>query len=186
MAKMNKRPLPSLELVASMIVSERRRAEVENSTHYSYLDLIRDTLVRKRTIFLGLVMFFMATIYFGISFNVTALSGDFYINFLVLSVVELATILFFLPTMSFLTRRWGSVLHLFVVSIACFGVTILTLTLGSDHNNQDNETENETKEKVILGLAVVAKIGIICAWDIVLIFCVELFPTAVRNLAFRY
>ena len=42
------------------------------------------------------------------------------------------------------------------------------------------------KEKVILGLAVVAKIGIICAWDIVLIFCVELFPTAVRNLAFRY
>ena len=73
-----------------------------------------------------------------------------------------------------------------MVSIACFGVTIVTLTLGGDHNNQDNETENETKEKVILGLAVVAKIGIICAWDLVLIFCVELFPTAVRNLAFGY
>ena len=54
MAKMNKRPLPSLKLVASMIVSERRRAEVENSTRYSYLDLFRDTLVRKRSIFFGL------------------------------------------------------------------------------------------------------------------------------------
>ena len=53
MAKMNKRPLPSLELVASMVVSERRRAEVENSTRYSYLDLFRDTLVRKRTIILA-------------------------------------------------------------------------------------------------------------------------------------
>ena len=42
MAKMNKRPLPGLELVASMIVSETRRAEVENSTRYSYLDLFRD------------------------------------------------------------------------------------------------------------------------------------------------
>ena len=73
-----------------------------------------------------------------------------------------------------------------MVSIASFGVTIVTLTLGGDHNNQDNETENETKGKVILGLAVVVKIGIICAWDIVLIFCVELFPTAVRNLAFGY
>ena len=186
MAWMNKRPLPSLELVASMAESERRRAEAEHSTRYSYLDLFRDTLVRKPTIFMGFVWFFMAIIYFGISFNVTALSGDFYINFLILSVMELPTILFSLPTMSFLTRRWGSVLHLFVVSIACFGVAIVTLTLGGDPNNQDNETENDMKGKVILGLAVVAKIGIICAWNVVLIFCVELFPTAVRNLAFGY
>ena len=186
MAKMNKRPLPSLELVASMAESERRRVEVESSTRYSYLYLFRDTLVRELTTFMALVLFFMSIIYFGISFNVTALSGDFYINFLILSVMELPTILFSLPTMSFLTRRWGSVLHLFVVSIACFGVTIATLTLGGDPNNQDTETENGMKEKIILGLMVIAKIGILCAWNFVSIFCVELFPTAVRNLAFRY
>ncbi|RUS80346.1 hypothetical protein EGW08_011885 [Elysia chlorotica] len=186
MARLNKRPSPSSELVKSIAESERQRALVENSARYSYLDLFRNSSIRKSTICMGFVWFFMAIIYFGISFNVTALSGDFYLNFLILSVMEIASILFALPVMSFLSRRWGSVLHLFIVTLACFGVTIVTRTLGGDPEDEHNENENELKGKLIVGLVVVAKLSIIAAWNVVLIFCVELFPTAVRNLAFGY
>ena len=183
-SRLNKRPLPSLELVATIAESERGRAEVENSEHYTYLDLFRNNSIRKSSLVIGLIIFSMSVIYFGINFNVQTFSGDFYTNFLILSLMELPCILFSLPTLHFFTRRWGTGIHLLILSVACFGITVTAFSHG-DRVYEKNE-DGDLRGSIIVGLAILAKIEIICAWNVITIFCTELFPTAVRNMAFGY
>ncbi|GFR68324.1 solute carrier family 22 member 4 [Elysia marginata] len=185
-AKVNKRPLPNLELVTAIAESERRKALAENSERYTYLDLFRDTTLRKGTIVMGVVWASMATVYYGISFGVQSLSGDFYINFLILSLMELPAFLFVLPALSFLSRRWASSLHFCFVSAACFAVTAIALFLRCDGCDQATDDGNALKERLIMSLTVLAKVGTIGAWNVISLYCGELFPTAVRNLSSGY
>ncbi|RUS81203.1 hypothetical protein EGW08_011033, partial [Elysia chlorotica] len=185
-ARLNKRPLPSLELLTNMVESERRRATIERSQRYSYIDLFRGAALRKRILIMGFVWISLAFIYYGISFGVPSLSGDFYVNFLILSLMEIPAILFVLPTLSFLSRRWGCAILFCVVFSACFGVAVVTLALGCDDCQQHMDNRNELKEKLILGLTVIAKVGTIGTWNVITVFCGELFPTAVRNLSSGY
>ena len=185
-ARLNQRPLPSLELLAEMAESERQRAIIERSERYTYIDLIRGSTIRNKTIIMGFIWVSMAFVYYGISFGVPNLSGDFYINFLILSLMEVPAMLFVLPTLSFLSRRWGSAILFSCVFLACFGVTVVTLALGCDLCDQSMEKGNVLKEKLTMGLAVIAKVGTIGAWNVITIFCGELFPTAVRNLSSGY
>ncbi|GFR62857.1 solute carrier family 22 member 15-like [Elysia marginata] len=185
-ARMNKRPPPSLELLVSIAKSERKRASAERPERYTYFDLFKNTLLRKRTSIMSFVRLSLSAGYFGISFNAQALSGNFYINFVILSVLELPSILFALPTNSFAPRRFGSCLHLVIVSIACFSITITSL--GIDHSTGSNDTTNNNavRASIILALAVVAKLGILCAWNVVTVYSLELYPTVVRNQGFSF
>ena len=160
-ARLNQRPLPSLELLAEMAESERQRAIIERSERYTYIDLIRGSTIRNKTIIMGFIWVSMAFVYYGISFGVPNLSGDFYINFLILSLMEVPAMLFVLPTLSFLSRRWGSAILFSCVFLACFGVTVVTLALGCDLCDQSMEKGNVLKEKLTMGLAVIAKVGTI-------------------------
>ncbi|GFR76346.1 solute carrier family 22 member 15-like [Elysia marginata] len=179
-ARMNGRPKPSLEILVNMAECERRRVAVEGSGQYSYLDLFRDSHVRKATLIMSFVWFSSAIVYYGISFNVQALSGDYYINFLILSVIELPSPLICFPTVTYFSRRWGTAFLFFIVSVACFGITIVTLALESDKEDESR------KVTIVVTLASVAKIAIVSSWAVVALFCAELFPTAVRNLGFGF
>ncbi|GFR76342.1 solute carrier family 22 member 15-like [Elysia marginata] len=185
-AKMNGRPKPSLEILVNMAECERRRALAESSIRYSYLDLFRDSHVRKTVLIMTVVWNTLAIIYYGISFSVQALSGDFYINFLILSMLELPAPIFNLPTMTFLSRRRGSALHFVIVSMACFCITIVSLAYGNDTGEGDPSNDNALKVKIVVSLASIAKIGTVSVWSIMTVYCSELFPTAVRNLGIGY
>ncbi|GFR72475.1 solute carrier family 22 member 15-like [Elysia marginata] len=185
-AKMNGRPKPSLEILVKMAECERRRALVKGRNRYSYLDLFRETMLRKTVIIMSFVWVSLGIVYYGISFSVQALSGDFYINFLILTVMEMPSPIFSLPTVTYITRRWGSAIHLLVVSMACFGITITSLVAGNNAHDEDSQNEDLTKVKINVGLASIAKVGTISAFAVVTIFCSELFPTAVRNLGFGF
>ncbi|GFR72471.1 solute carrier family 22 member 4 [Elysia marginata] len=185
-AKINGRPKPSLKILVNMAECERRRALVEGSHRYSYLDLFQDITCRKTVVIMTFVWISMSVVYFGISFSIQALSGDFYINFVILSVMELPCTLFSLPTITYLPRRWGSALYLFIVAMACFGITIVSLVIDHEISDEDKSSKILIREQVVLTFAVVIKVGAICAWNAMTVFCSELFPTAVRNLGFGY
>ncbi|GFR76338.1 solute carrier family 22 member 15-like [Elysia marginata] len=184
-ARLNKRPQPSLELLVDVAESERRRASAERSQRYTYFDLFKNTFLRKPTSVLSFVWLSLSVGYFGISFNVQALSGNFYINFMILSVLEVPGIIFSLPTNSFAPRRFGAGINLVIVSIACFGITITSLSMDSTVGN-DTTNNNTVRASIILALAVVAKLGILCAWNVITVYSLELYPTVVRNQGFSF
>ena len=123
---------------------------MQNSERYTYIDLFRDAASRKASVVMGFTWVTMAFVYYGISFGVQALSGDFYINFLILSVMEVPGVVVVVPVMIFLSRRWGTFVLLFGVSLACFGIS-LTLILGENNEGQQGGEESEIQAKIVMG-----------------------------------
>ncbi|GFO00133.1 solute carrier family 22 member 21 [Plakobranchus ocellatus] len=185
-ARVNGRPRPKLEVLQEVTETERIKAELEISHHYSYIDLFRDQKVRKVTLIMGFLWISMAFIYYGISFSVQALSGDFYINFLIFSVMEIPGMAFVIPALTFLGRRKGSIAHFLGVAIASFAVVPVMLLLESDQENDEIAQEATFKGKLLMGLTLVAKMLVIGTWAVITVFCGELFPTVVRNLGFGF
>ena len=182
-ARMNKRPVPSPEHLTKTFRSERRSALAGNGFKvYTYLDLFRDTKLCKTSIIMGFIWVCMSFVYFGIGFGVQALSGDFYFNFLILAVMEVPSILFVMPAMTFLTRRWAVFVFFLMLALGSLGIPLTTFVIGEN----DTDEGNALKENIILGLTVIAKVSIVSVWNVTLIYCGELYPTAVRNLAFGY
>ncbi|XP_068750437.1 organic cation transporter protein-like [Montipora capricornis] len=145
--------------------ADKNRCETRKS--YGILDMIRTTKLRKRTIICGFNWFVNALVFFGISLNVGNLAGDMYLNFFILSIVELPGSLL----MWFFMARFGR--RITYASFMVFGglAGILVIAVPSD----------EDYRHIVTALAVIGKACIVATFLCIYVFTVELYPTVIRN-----
>ncbi|XP_071110461.1 organic cation transporter protein-like [Haliotis cracherodii] len=169
-AMYNKRPVPDTSILE--LIAEEEKAEGDKAKSYTYVDLVRTRTLRWRTVITLFIWFSLSAVYYAISFGVRNLSGDFYLNLMIMGLLELPMALVQLFMVSVFSRRWACALLFLLSAVTCFGVAIVTKLAPED-----------IKVPLENGFAISAKLFNISAWLLVLALSSEQFPTVVRNLA---
>lgn len=112
--------------------------------------------------------------YYGISLNVEHLSGNLFLNYTLMSAVEMAAIIIIL----FFINKFGrKPLYCCSMWIGALGFLLSALPsyLGSEED-----------KKYAVGLVMVAKFGMSAAFGVMYVYGCELFPTSIRNSAMGF
>ncbi|XP_005089606.1 solute carrier family 22 member 15-like [Aplysia californica] len=165
--KLNRKPKPSfseIDFSGSEGCEEDKRP--------SLVMLFRRELLQK-TILTCSCAFLIAVMYYTISFGIGSLFGNFYLNFILYAVfiVPVFPLTFILGNN--LGRRKATVIFLIVAGIFSFSIAVVSMTMHSSTG---------AYVSTCLALATNAFLGL--AWNVMVPFFIELFPTSVRTLSF--
>ncbi|GFO09417.1 organic cation transporter protein, partial [Plakobranchus ocellatus] len=127
----------------------------------------RVLLVRSLIVFFNWLVASM--VYYGLSLNAEDLSGNIYLNFFLLAVVEMASYFFCLGLLDISGRKFLQCFSMLLGGVACIG-TIFPVIYGG-----------ENEEWITLLLSLVGKFGASAAFAVIYIYSAELFPTVMRN-----
>lgn len=165
MAKMNKRPLPNLEIIEKTV--EEKENPVKNVG-------IKEIFKSKILLIRSLIVFFnwavINMVYYGLMFNAGSLSSNLYESTLLSALVEIPAY----TTLIFTMDRWGRK-PLFCGSIIFSGLSCIASAFV-------NIWAKDIKW-LSLTLALSGKFAISASFAIVYNMTAELFPTVVRNAA---
>ncbi|XP_067658276.1 uncharacterized protein [Haliotis asinina] len=171
MAAYNKKPVPDTSILD--LIAEEEKAEGNKANSYSYKDLLKTRKLTRKTIFSCYIWFSCSVVYYAISFGLKNLSGDFYLNMLLMALTELpVTPCIVLVTSLFGRRICGSVAFL-LTAAGCFGLAISTRL-----------APEEDKGNYINACALMAKCATFLGWLVIQALCVEQYPTVIRNLGY--
>ncbi|KXJ28938.1 organic cation transporter protein [Exaiptasia diaphana] len=153
-----------------LVILEIKKAELrqDNTRKYGVLDLVKTRKLRKRTIICCFNWFVNTLVYFGINLNVKNLGGDMYLNFFILSIIEIPGALFCWFLMARFGRRIPYSVLMLTSGIAC----MLVLAFPSTPEYRYG----------ILTLAMIGKICIMSTFLAIYVYTVELYPTLIRNI----
>ncbi|XP_070546898.1 organic cation transporter protein-like [Ptychodera flava] len=132
-----------------------------------FLDIIKSSTLRKRSLNLFFNWFTNSLVYLGVSLNTSNLGGDDYLNAFISAAVEIpaaAMGLYIVDTK--LGRRWSLCGTMVLGGLAC----ILTLFAPSCE-----------MEWIGITLAMIGKFCITCSFGVIYIFSAEMYPTPARN-----
>ncbi|XP_046579732.1 solute carrier family 22 member 4-like [Haliotis rubra] len=170
-AKFNKKPVPDMSILE--LIAEEERAERNTAKSYSYIDLVRTRTLRPKTLITSFLWLSLSIVYYAITFGIKNLSGDFYLNLMIMALLEVPMSFVELFMVSVFSRRWACAILLLFSAVACFGVAIVTKLAPAD-----------IKVPLENGFAISAKLSNISAWLLIGVLSSEQLPTVVRNLAY--
>ncbi|GFN79332.1 organic cation transporter protein [Plakobranchus ocellatus] len=127
----------------------------------------RVLLVRSLIVFFNWLVASM--VYYGLSLNAEDLSGNIYLNFFLLAVVEMASYFFCLALLDISGRKFLQCFSMLLGGVACIG-TMFPVIYGG-----------ESEEWITLLLSLVGKFGASAGFAVIYIYSAELFPTVMRN-----
>ncbi|KAF6202578.1 hypothetical protein GE061_002976 [Apolygus lucorum] len=130
MARVNGRTLPpdfimdlKRQYHVERYVKEKDDAEGRTRT-YGVSDLFRTPNLRRKTVIITFIWFTNTSVYVGLSYYASILSGDEFLNFLLAGAVELPTYLVLWPSMQKLGRRWTVCISMLVGGSACLATVL--------------------------------------------------------------
>ncbi|KAL7385412.1 hypothetical protein ABVT39_021514 [Epinephelus coioides] len=141
------------------------KAESKKAESPSFLDLLRTANIRHLTLILWLIWFSLNLSYFGLSFNMSGLYGNPFLNYFLLGAVELpAYFACWLAARSF-PRRLSYTCFTLMGTLALF---LIQITLNS-------------YPSVTLTLVLLGKFGILAGSGMLYVYTGELSPTVIRS-----
>uniref|UniRef100_A0A3Q3G1G4 Solute carrier family 22 member 5-like n=1 Tax=Labrus bergylta TaxID=56723 RepID=A0A3Q3G1G4_9LABR len=143
------------------------KEESQETESLSFLDLLRTSNIRNVTFKLWLIWFSLSVSYFGLSFNLSSLYGNPFLNYFLLSAVELPAYLVSCVAACSLPRRLSCISFTLLGALA---LLLIQITLHSYAN-------------LTLTLVLIGKFGILAGTGVLYMFTGELFPTVIRNTA---
>ncbi|XP_067034389.1 organic cation transporter protein-like [Acropora muricata] len=168
-ATVNGKQVDSTQLMHAIqeLKKEDDKNQDANRKTYSILDVFRTAKLRKRTIICSFNWFVNALVFFGMSLNVGNLAGDMYLNFFILSLVEIPGALL----IWFFMARYGRRIPYasFMIFVGLTGMLVLAVP------------PDEEYRYIVTTLAVIGKACIISTFLGIYVFTVELYPTVIRN-----
>ncbi|XP_070192101.1 solute carrier family 22 member 13-like isoform X2 [Littorina saxatilis] len=153
------------------VAEEERRTG--QGRRYTYLDVYRGWRMAVTTLVLNGVWFSLSFCYYGISFGVTGLSGNIYLNIFLMTLVEIPPNFSTIFLANRLGRRWTCLIFFTLCSVSSFGILVVNETVSAG-----------SKGVATTVLAMVSKLAVGAAWLGVLTFTSELYPTVIRNLGY--
>ncbi|XP_062616417.1 solute carrier family 22 member 4-like, partial [Saccostrea cucullata] len=158
--------------VTKLIAKIQKETEEVVKKSYSILDIFRDTTLTKHSFLLWFIWLSTGYSYFAISFGVEELSGDLYLNIILLSLVEIPAQLATWYLNNRIGRRWTC--FMFYLIAAGGGSTVGSIQIFDAVNSP-----------VVINLfAMMAKLGVAAAWAALKTFTTETYPTVVRNIGY--
>ncbi|XP_076278344.1 organic cation transporter [Lasioglossum baleicum] len=131
----------------------------------SLFDLFRYPNLRRKSVLLFFNWLVNSGTYYGLSWHVTNLSGNVYINFLISGLVEIPAYTFLIFTLN----RWGRK----IILCGCMLISGVAL-LGILFVPADTQW-------LVVCLAMIGKLTITSSYGAIYIFTAEQFPTVIRN-----
>ncbi|XP_064595837.1 organic cation transporter protein-like [Liolophura sinensis] len=139
---------------------------------YTVIDLFRTPRIRLYSLIIFYLWLVTSLSYFGMSFSVPSLHGDIFVNLFISGLVEVPAYLICMASVECLGRRRP--LCVFTLVCACASITAIFIPTSTD-TGTDLTWLRTT-------LAMIGKFGVTGSYVIVYLFCLEIFPTVVRNL----
>lgn len=144
--------------------------EVDESSQKGKLwQLFSTKVLALRTLVLCLNWFVVSMAYYGVILNVGNIGGDFYLNLVLLTIIEYPVKISTLFILNRLGRKKVYVAYMLVGGIMCIG-TIYPVV-----------KKHESLNWLLVTLSVLGKMFVSGAFDVLYILSSELFPTVVRN-----
>ncbi|XP_071110498.1 organic cation transporter protein-like [Haliotis cracherodii] len=171
MAAYNKKPVPDTAILE--LIAEEEKAEGDKAKSYTYIDLLKTKKLARKTIFSCYIWFSCSIVYYAISFGLKNLSGDFYLNMLLMALTELPITPCIILVTSLFGRRVCAAFAFLLTAAGCFGLAISTRL-----------APVEDKGNYINACALTAKCTTLLGWLVVQALCVEQYPTVIRNLGY--
>ncbi|XP_022080072.1 uncharacterized protein LOC110973506 isoform X2 [Acanthaster planci] len=145
--------------------------EGKSARRYTIFDLFKTRLLMKNTLIIFYLWFAMDIMYFEILVYATSFTGNKYLNFFLLSVVEAPVYIHDY----FLARRFGCrrpIAVFFLASAVCF---ILIAFLPAKIGDTDLAV-------MIIVVAMIGKFYVNAAYELTMLVGAEIFPTVLRNI----
>lgn len=133
----------------------------------SLLDMLRIRNIRGLILKLWLMWFSLSLSYFGLAFNLSSLYGSPFLNYFLLTLVELPAYFASYMAVRSLPRRPS---YLGFILLGALALLLIQITLHS-------------YPSVTLTLVLVGKFGVLAGTAVLYMFTGELFPTVIRNTA---
>ncbi|KAK3762790.1 hypothetical protein RRG08_040487 [Elysia crispata] len=172
-ARWNDRPpVQRARVVLENVYSEQKEAQTSEKK-YTYVAIVRNWSVSKITLIMCYHWFCYSLAYYGISFGVSDLAGNFFVNVLLLGLIDTPCLLLSLYTNIKLGRKWTAV-PLLVISLGCALTCMVLMITG----------EGGKASILITLLSLTAKSSVLVAWSVVQTWGNELYPTVIRNLGY--
>ncbi|KAK7462568.1 hypothetical protein BaRGS_00038397, partial [Batillaria attramentaria] len=113
--------------------------------------------------------------YYGLSFGIKNLAGDFYLNLFLMAVVEVPPTFFIHPLFSWFGRRWTCAVAFLIASVSSFAIVPVHFFASA-----------ELAGTCITVLALLARACTMFGWNAITVFHAELYPTVVRNIGLGF
>ncbi|XP_042355317.1 solute carrier family 22 member 4-like [Plectropomus leopardus] len=143
------------------------KTKTHSKTHYSVIDLLRTSNIRRTTLILCLVAFSSTAGYYGLSFNTPQLHSDPYISCFISAAVEIPAYISSWLALRYLPRK------LSVIGTLLFGAVPLYLI----------QLVPQGLSSLSLALEMLGKYGITTTSSLLFAYTAELYPTMLRNTA---
>ncbi|XP_019622641.1 PREDICTED: organic cation transporter protein-like [Branchiostoma belcheri] len=144
----------------------QEQEQAKKSETYTFIDLVRTPNLRKWSLNLFFNWAVNSLVYYGISLNTSALSGNVYLNFAMSGLVEIPAYLGSIYLLNKFGRRWPLCILLVFGGISCIVAFFIPKSLGW----------------LTTTLAMIGKFCITATFGIVYVFSAEIFPTVVRQI----
>ncbi|KAI8503342.1 hypothetical protein Bbelb_191630 [Branchiostoma belcheri] len=133
---------------------------------YTFIDLFRTPNLRKWTLNIFFLWIVNTLVYYGISLNLSALSGNVYLNFAISGLIEIPANLLPIFLLNKFGRRWPLCVLLLAGGVACIVAFFIPKHLGW----------------MTTTLAMIGKFCITASFGVTYVFSAEIFPTVVRQI----
>ncbi|XP_046357284.2 solute carrier family 22 member 6-A-like [Haliotis rufescens] len=156
--------------------SVRSLAEVKGASskqQYTFLDLLKTPQMRKRSILLFYIWFAVAVGYYGLTFKITSLAGNKYLNFFIGGCVEMLAYIIGIYVMVKIKRRVAVISFALLAAVTC----IIAGALPS------GETDSGVDLTLVsTGFAIVGRFAVGGLFSLIFLYTSEVYPTVIRNI----
>ncbi|CAH1251990.1 SLC22A5 [Branchiostoma lanceolatum] len=165
-AKVTKAALPDEVFHPAIPLTETEEDSEKKEKLYTFIDLFRTPNLRKWTVNIFFNWIVNTFVYYGISLNTAALSGNFYLNFAISGFIEIPAYLMSIVILNKFGRRWPLCMLLLIGGVACIVAFFIPKHLSW----------------MTTTLAMIGKFCITASFAVIYIFSAEIFPTVVRQI----
>ncbi|CAG2166906.1 unnamed protein product [Oppiella nova] len=163
--KMNGKSNDNLKTQVSELFEYLQKMQSTESAKqkYTILDLVKTPKLRKITFITWFSWATNALLYYGFSLNMSEFGGNFYITFLLSGLVEIPSYILPAIFLRFIGRRILFAIFMLITGVSCFAVI------------------PSTSEWLKVMFALLGKLGINSAWNVMFVHIPELYPTVLRQ-----
>ncbi|XP_013406936.1 organic cation transporter protein isoform X2 [Lingula anatina] len=158
--------------ISDEFAAVHKKEDGSSVTHYTILDMFKTPKLRKRTFLLFYIWLSIAVNYYGMLYGISALPGNYCLNFLIGGFVEVPAYIATIFLVECFGRKKILLLFFFVGGVTCIAVRLVPSVTGYGLDIS----------WLPLVLALIGRASSAGSFAVIPLFTSELYPTVIRNI----